>query len=179
MAHPPLHVIPGTPAGGRARLWEFWQARAGLGAWLATRLLEENTRWILWLPLGLGLGIGVYFALPIEPPVWLGPIALLAPAAAVGLRWRGGRPVAAELAVWFGLGTIVLGFAAGSVRSHLVAAPVLERRGAYQLEATVLLVEDGTRGSAPFAGGAEYRGHRGERDPGSRQGQHTPRGAVL
>ncbi len=158
MSHPPLHVIPGTPAGGRARLWEFWQARAGLGAWLATRLLEENTRWILWLPVGLGLGIGVYFALPIEPPVWLGPIALLAPAAAVGLRWRGGRPVAAELAVWFGLGTIVLGFAAGSVRSHLVAAPVLERRGAYQLEATVLLVEDGTRGQRLLLGEPSIEG---------------------
>jgi competence protein ComEC len=158
VAHPPLHVIPGTPAGGRARLWKFWQARAGLGAWLATRLLEENTRWILWLPVGLGLGIGVYFALPIEPPVWLGPIALLAPAAAVGLRWRGGRPVAAELAVWFGLGTIVLGFAAGSVRSHLVAAPVLERRGAYQLEATVLLVEDGTRGQRLLLGEPSIEG---------------------
>jgi competence protein ComEC len=150
MAHPPLHATAGV--GGRARLRAAWQARVSFGPWLAARLLEESPRWILWLPVGLGFGIGVYFALPVEPPLWLGPLALLVCAGALGLRWRAGRPHAVELAAWVGIVTIVLGFAAGSLRSHLVGAPVLERRGAYQLEATVLLVEDGTRGQRLLLG---------------------------
>ncbi len=56
------------------------------------RLLEERERWFLWLPVGVGLGIALYFGLPREPPVWLGP-ALLVPLAlaSVGLS-SGPRP---------------------------------------------------------------------------------------
>ena len=146
MAHRPLDVLAGAAPdpGASARLWRARTAAAG--AWLAARLLAEHRRWVLWLPVGLGFGIALYFGLPAEPPVWLGPGALLGLAAACALGWRHRRPGAAELALWLGLGTIALGFAAGSLRSHLVAAPVLERRGAYQIEATVLLVEERTNG---------------------------------
>ncbi len=32
-------------------------------------LERERERWVLWLPVFLGLGIGFYFALPEEPPI--------------------------------------------------------------------------------------------------------------
>jgi len=36
-------------------------------------LAAERGRWALWGPVALGIGIGVYFALPAEPPRWAGP----------------------------------------------------------------------------------------------------------
>jgi len=32
---------------------------------------SEQSRWILWLPVGFGTGIGIYFALPTEPSPWI------------------------------------------------------------------------------------------------------------
>jgi len=87
------------------------------------RLLLERERWPLWLPVFLGTGIAVYFALPAEPPSWLG-VVLLAAVLAVTLltrRWGGGFLVA--VLVIF----VALGFAAAQLRSAWVAAPVLER----------------------------------------------------
>ena len=57
---------------------------------VADRLAAERDRWALWLPVMFGAGIGFYFALPIEPPSWIG-LAGLAAAAGVAL-WR--RPSA-------------------------------------------------------------------------------------
>lgn len=34
-------------------------------------LLAEQSRWILWVPVCFGTGIGIYFALPFEPSKWL------------------------------------------------------------------------------------------------------------
>ena len=37
-----------------------------------TRNLEaERERWVLWLPVLFATGIGIYFALPQEPSMWL------------------------------------------------------------------------------------------------------------
>src|SRR5690242_4933072 len=33
----------------------------------ARALLEERERWALWLPVAFGTGVGIYFALPVEP----------------------------------------------------------------------------------------------------------------
>ncbi|MGH6914213.1 MAG: ComEC/Rec2 family competence protein, partial [Geminicoccales bacterium] len=119
-----------------------------MAPWLAARLLEERERWFLWLPVGLGLGILCYFALPVEPPVWPGVAALLLLAAGLAGRWRSGptRWLLLEMPAWFAIGAVLLGFAAATIRTELVAAPVLERRGAYRLEATVLLVEERVEG---------------------------------
>jgi competence protein ComEC len=51
---------------------------AGARAWILDLLDAERSRWMLWLPVALGLGIAVYFELPSEPALWLGP-ALAAP----------------------------------------------------------------------------------------------------
>jgi competence protein ComEC len=31
---------------------------------------SERERWLLWTPVGIGLGIVAYFALPFEPVLW-------------------------------------------------------------------------------------------------------------
>lgn len=68
-------------------------------AWILDQLDAERARWMLWLPVALGLGIAIYFELPAEPALWLGPalaaaalvLAFFAPAgtlaraAAIGL----------------------------------------------------------------------------------------------
>ena len=146
MAHRPLHVGAGLGlAGGIAR---GSTAAPDLLAWLARNLLAERERWFLWLPVGLGAGVAVYFALPVEPPVWLGAVGLLV--AAVLLFWLWWRLSASAFSGCapglLGVLVLLLGFAVASLRTHLVEAPMLERRGAYELEATVLLVEDRTRG---------------------------------
>jgi competence protein ComEC len=35
---------------------------------LREMLESERDRWILWAPVALAVGIGVYFSLPAEPP---------------------------------------------------------------------------------------------------------------
>jgi len=42
---------------------------------IGAALLAERDRWPLWIPVGFGVGIAIYFALPAEPPVVAGSIA--------------------------------------------------------------------------------------------------------
>ncbi|MBN4016496.1 ComEC/Rec2 family competence protein [Rhodospirillaceae bacterium AH-315-P19] len=93
----------------------FTQAVAG-------NLLAERENWQLWLPVGLGLGIAIYFSLGFEPPLW---VALLLGGGlflGVVLLWNRG--------VWFmlflAISTIGIGFSAAKIRTFLVAAPFLE-----------------------------------------------------
>ena len=145
MAHRLLGPPPLSPSlmAIGVRLGTWWASRPGFWAWLTAHLLEERERWFLWLPVGLGLGILWYFALPAEPPVWAGSFALLLLAAMLAGRWRLARKRWAllEMPVWFAVGAVLLGFTVATLRTQLVAAPVLERRGAYEIEATVLQVE--------------------------------------
>lgn len=48
-----------------------------LAASLALRFDAERERWVLWTPVALGLGIGLYFSLLSEPPAWIGPLVLI------------------------------------------------------------------------------------------------------
>ena len=60
-------------------------APAGQGAllrWLVANLVAERERWALWVPVGVGTGVGLYFWLTVEPPFWLGPA--IAAAAMIG-----------------------------------------------------------------------------------------------
>ena len=48
---------------------------------LGHQALAERDRWPLWLPVALGTGIALYFALPFEPsPAWAGIAAATAAA---------------------------------------------------------------------------------------------------
>jgi competence protein ComEC len=76
-------------AGGRLRPvaeWRAWLFRA-----LADRLAAEGERRLLWLPVFFGAGIGVYFVLKVEPPLWPGIAAAIGGLALVlALRRRSG-----------------------------------------------------------------------------------------
>jgi len=81
---------------------------AGARAWILDLLDAERSRWMLWLPVALGLGIAVYFELPSEPALWLGPALAAAALALVFFAPAGSlaRAVAIGLvaaAVGFGL----------------------------------------------------------------------------
>jgi competence protein ComEC len=91
-----------------------------IGAWF----IAERERWLLWLPVLIGSGIGIYFWLQSEPPRWLGAMLLVVAAVLLMAARRYGRAVVAA-AILF---TVVLGFAAAQLQAALVAAPVLERR---------------------------------------------------
>jgi len=128
------------------QLWALYpgplQGRA-LWLWLLEQLLEERERWFLWLPVAVGCGVAVYFSLPVEPPPWLGPVLMLPVAVLLGREWqRGGTALPPLIAI----AAVVSGLAAAQLRTATVAAPVLERRGAYVVEGEVALVEDRVRG---------------------------------
>ena len=63
-------------AGGRFGPVAEWRARL-FGA-LADRLAAEGERRLLWLPVFFGAGIGLYFTLKVEPPLWPGIAAAIA-----------------------------------------------------------------------------------------------------
>jgi competence protein ComEC len=145
MAHRSLGLP--LPAPG-VRLTLAWARGLGAGIlpWLVAQLLAERERWLLWLPVALGLGVGLYFALPVEPPVWLGP-ALLSLVALVWARPAKADAQAGRLPLVLASGAIAAGLTAASIRTLTVAAPVLGHRGAHVVDGEVLLVEDRVRGA--------------------------------
>lgn len=116
---------------------------ARLEAVLSDVLARERDRWILWLPVALGIGDGMYFALPFEPPERIGWAAMGLCAGGIALLWRN-WPARLVLA---GLLAASLGFTVAQWRTHDVAAPVLERTLAgTSIEGRVTAVEPGVRG---------------------------------
>ncbi len=112
--------------------------RSGLLYAFGIRLLAERERWPLWLPVFLGTGVGLYFALPSEPPSWLGPVAMVLAGLAGLASRRALGPLALALAVF----AVATGFTAARLRTAWMAAPVVERpTGALTLEGTVVEVE--------------------------------------
>lgn len=99
-------------------------ASRGLGAWLLESFIEERSRWILWLPVLMGTGVGVYFALTVEPPRWIGGVALVLAAAGLVLTWRSVSLLPAAIGIF----AIALGFGAAEFQTWMAAAPVLEKR---------------------------------------------------
>lgn len=104
-------------------------------AWLRAQALAERDRWALWAPVWFGLGIALYFLLPVEPPLWTAPVvvAVLVPLAWV-IRARPAGLVGVVVA-----GLVAGGFGAAHWRAQAVAAPVLKREiGPVWLTARVL-----------------------------------------
>jgi competence protein ComEC len=112
---------------------------AGLGALAAA----ERDRWFLWLPVAMGVGIGLYFELSREPPLW--PAVALAAilAAFAGLaRKRDGL-----CALLVGASAVAAGFALAKAHTERVAAPMLrEATGPIWIEGRVLDAEPTHRG---------------------------------
>lgn len=104
---------------------------------IAASFAAEAERWILWFPVFLASGIGVYFALPAEPPLWLG-LTILAPSVAAVLAGRHLPGLKWFLAI---LIVITLRFTAAQWRTEFVAAPVLTRDQWADVSGQVLDVE--------------------------------------
>ncbi|HWD58275.1 MAG TPA: ComEC/Rec2 family competence protein [Stellaceae bacterium] len=112
----------------------------------ATALATEGERGILWLPVCFGSGIALYFALTVEPPLWLGPaMALVAGAGAIALRRRSGWQGVAQ--ALFCLAIAAAGFALIGATARQRAAPMLERRlGPVALTGRVIDIDTMARG---------------------------------
>ncbi|WP_181420721.1 ComEC/Rec2 family competence protein [Rhodobacter viridis] len=106
------------PGATRLRLSGLW---GGLADPLAA-LDRAQLDWVLWAPLGLGTGVGLYFLLPFEPgvPVFAGAALVIVLAVLVWLRGPGFLHLPATLLVMAALGLM-----SASWRAHAVAAPVL------------------------------------------------------
>jgi competence protein ComEC len=90
----------------------------------AAAFAAEGDRRILWLPVFFGTGIAFYFALTIEPPLWIGGAATLAAAViAIGLRRR---PAPRNLAI--ALAFVAAGFAVMQEACVERGTAMLERR---------------------------------------------------
>jgi competence protein ComEC len=98
-------------------------ARARILTWILERLDAERSRWLLWLPVAMGLGIAVYFELPSEPPLWLGPA--FAGAMCLLAWFVPAGTLARALAV--GIVAMAIGFGLIAWRTASVAAPTLAR----------------------------------------------------
>lgn len=96
---------------------------SNLRSWIPQQLDAERGRWMLWLPVAMGLGIAVYFELPSEPALWVGP-AIGAGAAAAAFFAPSGS-FARALAV--GLVAAAIGLGLVAWRTAHLAAPTLSR----------------------------------------------------
>ena len=96
---------------------------SNLRPWVLNQLDAERGRWMLWLPVAMGLGIAVYFELPVEPGLWIGP--LVAAAAIVLASLAPSGSLARALAI--GLVAAASGFGLIAWRTDSVAAPTLGR----------------------------------------------------
>lgn len=125
------------PSAALRFLW-FPQAAGLLGA----TLRAEGERLHLWIPVSFGIGIAIYFSLPVELPPWLGGVLV---ALAAGLTWRlRGRFLACVLVG--GIGLVTLGLSVAQLRTWTVEAPVLTRTLSYTgLSGRVVSVEPGAR----------------------------------
>jgi len=98
-----------------------------LGTWIDDRLgrlaTEERGRLLLWIPVLFGVGVALYFAVRVEPPLWAGPAALVG----AGLLAVLGRRRTPVLVSMIAVATIAAGFAAGQTRTWNVDAPKLAR----------------------------------------------------
>lgn len=117
----------------------------GIGHAIAANFQAERQRWMLWIPVLLGVGIGAYFELHIEPPLWSGA---LASGALLGGVLLCRRLPALQVAV-LALLLVSAGFTAAQFRSFTQEAPVIGKRtGPVAIEGQLIALErlnDGTR----------------------------------
>ncbi|MGZ8409251.1 MAG: ComEC/Rec2 family competence protein [Hyphomicrobium sp.] len=105
-------------------MWMSEHARAAARQ-LWSVVIRERDRWVLWSAVGFGFGIGVYFALPFEPPLWCGPA--LTAAMLMTVLWPGRCEPYVTVAAG-AIAIVAAGFAVAQVRTALVDTQLLKRR---------------------------------------------------
>lgn len=83
----------------------------------------DTDRYFLFVPVLMGVGIGTYFALPVEPPLWLS--ALTAPLVIAWLATRASGAANASL-ILAALSAATLGFSSAVVRAALLDQPLIK-----------------------------------------------------
>ncbi|MBK9082928.1 MAG: ComEC/Rec2 family competence protein [Rhizobiales bacterium] len=127
-----------APAWAGLALGEAGALRAAFARWAEREVAHRRP--FLWLPVVFGLGVLAYFGADREPALWApATAALVFAGAALALRRRAASgPFLATLALAF----LFAGFAAATLRTRLVAAPVLERLTIARVTAFVETVDD-------------------------------------
>ncbi|MFY0661004.1 MAG: ComEC/Rec2 family competence protein [Shimia sp.] len=105
---------------------------------LRQSLLHQRGHLLCWVPVCLGLGIGIYFALPVEPAVavlvGIGLISLAFARLTIGQE--------ADVAACFWLLALVLaGVSIAGARAHRVAGPVLDFRYYGAIEGRIIAID--------------------------------------
>ena len=146
-----------------ARAFGFGRAIWPAIGWLVAAFLAERERWPLWSPVLFGFGVACYFAMPVEPPFWLGGAgAILFSGAAVILR----RGATAGLLVILAAALVSAGFAAAQYRTWSVSAPVLDRHyGPGPVIGRIIAVESFSRGPRVILDGVALRGITADKTP--------------
>jgi competence protein ComEC len=96
-----------------------------LSQWTETLFVEQRRLWPVWLAVAFGTGVACYFALPIEPPIWDGMVALAAVVSACWLLRKRDLMLAAGIL----LAAVAAGFVAGQLRTaqfdgRMLPAPI-------------------------------------------------------
>ncbi|PTX55917.1 competence protein ComEC [Litoreibacter ponti] len=115
--------------------------RAALGR-VSGALGRQQGHLFAWTPVCLGTGVGLYFALPVEPPL----AALIAMALGLGITWTILRVLGVHRGTWasivlWALTLIALGTSLASLRTSHVAAPVLSYRYYGPIEGRVVAID--------------------------------------
>jgi competence protein ComEC len=95
----------------------------GARTWILEQFDAERGRWMLWLPAAMGLGIAIYYELPSEPALWVGPVAAVVALAAAYLTPSGSL----ARALLVGMVAASFGFGLVTWRTAHLAAPTLGR----------------------------------------------------
>jgi competence protein ComEC len=110
-----------APDAAEIGAWPMAVARACLDC-----ALSERERWALWIPVGFGAGIGIYFSLSAEPSAWIAAaIGIAGMCSAIGSICSTRTGLRAALAI---LAAVSLGFGYAKLRAEWVAAPVLSHQ---------------------------------------------------
>jgi competence protein ComEC len=121
-----------SEAGSERRPW----SRPGRA--IAAQLAAEREQWMLWIPVAVGAGVSLYFALPVEPPLW--PALLIAGiGCATGYRLRNSGPA---LLLASAVSLIAIGVAVAQLRTASVTAPMLtDEIGPVRITGRILAAE--------------------------------------
>lgn len=120
------------PAPLRSLLREGWLSTA----WERER---EARRPFLFLPVGLGVGVLLYFSADREPALWAAPI--LAITATISAFYARSRALTGLMVVAMGVAAMAIGFSASAFKAWIVAAPTIERAAAVKGTGVILQID--------------------------------------